>query len=434
MSNPTREYGTPDRWFVLVFLALDYFVLYLHRNLINFVQPPLKADLLISEEEIGALQTAFVVPYALSQLFVGYLGDRFDRRMVLILSLIGSVATLVGMGLVTSYAGLMVLRVILGFAQAASVPAIAGMMADCFTPKGRSTAVAVYLVSRNVALIIAGVYGGKIADIPSWNLSWLGMPEVEVAGWRMSMFIFALVGMVVVLAMSLLLREPARTERETGRGLGTEGGSLWNTARSVVAVPSYLLLAAVFVLSAGIMNITEFWLARFFVESRGMNLEQAGWNATVYMQVGTIVGMFLGGWWADRLARRFRSGRLWVCVVAFALRGPALAVVGTTSSDTVLIASLLVLGLGEGFYVTNLWTTVFDVVDPAARSTATAYLNVAATIAAPASQFVGRGVDHEWFSLAQAIAMLSIPSLLSLVLLLLTIFVFLRRDYRGPLT
>src|SRR5262249_6936151 len=90
MAQCSGSPGTPDRWLVLFLAALSYFTLYLHRNLVNYLQPPIKAAFGISDEQIGLLSTAFLLPYTLVQIGVGYLSDRLPRRTVLLLSLIGS--------------------------------------------------------------------------------------------------------------------------------------------------------------------------------------------------------------------------------------------------------------------------------------------------------------------------------------------------------
>ena len=33
--------GTHDRWFMLALVASNYFTIYLHRNLVNYIQPAL---------------------------------------------------------------------------------------------------------------------------------------------------------------------------------------------------------------------------------------------------------------------------------------------------------------------------------------------------------------------------------------------------------
>ena len=83
-----------DRWFILLLVSLNYFTLFLHREMIFFVLPPLKAELGLSETQLGWLMPAFIIPYGFSQFFVGYLSDRFRRRNILIYSLTGSVLML----------------------------------------------------------------------------------------------------------------------------------------------------------------------------------------------------------------------------------------------------------------------------------------------------------------------------------------------------
>src|SRR5262249_50032960 len=186
MAQPSGSPGTPDRWLVLLLAALSYFILYLHRNLVNYLQPPIKDAFAVSDEQLGLLSTAFFLPYTLVQLGVGYLSDRLPRRAVLLLSLFGSAVALALSGLVAQFGQLLALRVGLALAQSASVPAIASLIADSFTPRTRSTAVGIYLASYNLSLVIAGRYGGMLADQPEWSLAGL-----TVAGWRAAHLLFA---------------------------------------------------------------------------------------------------------------------------------------------------------------------------------------------------------------------------------------------------
>jgi len=424
-----------NSWFVMVWLALDYFVLYLHRSVLNFVLPPLQAELQITEAQIGNMQMAFLLPYCFSQLFVGYLGDRFHRRTVLLVSLIGSIVCLVGKGMVVSFSQLILLQIALGALQSASVPAIAGMMADCFTPRWRSTAVAIYLISQNVAIVTAGWLGGTIAGVSTWTLpgQFFGGEPIEVAGWRMAMFIFSGFGIAVAAGMLLFLREPSRTEREENRGLGVEGGSFRRTVFDVLRMPSYLLITLAYVLTCVIINPRSIFLAKYFHDDLGMSLERAGFFSTFFIQIFTVVGLFVGGIWADQWAKRMKAGRLWVQVIGVLLIAPALVVLGTTASTPLLIVAMSLFGLGLGIYTTNLWTTTFDVVDPAARSTATAFLNVASLLAASASPIIGHWVDQGWMSYGQSFAALSIVAVLTAAALALCALFSVPRDYRGPL-
>ncbi len=436
IANPSYDSpGTPDRWLVLALVAGSYFTFYLHRNLINYLQRPLMTDLDLSAFKLGILHWAFLMPYTLAQIGVGYFGDRFRRRTVLLYSLAGSVLTLAAMGLAQDFADLLVLRVLLALAQSAAVPAMASAIADCFTPKTRSTAVGVYLASYNLALVVAGRYGGKVADILVWRvpLGALGLEDLEIAGWRMAMFLFAAAGGLAALLVLVMFREPRRTERVGGTGLGDRAAPLLPTLMAVLRVPSYLVIAAVFVLAGGVVQTTQFWLPRYLGDRFELSLEEAGWQATVWIQAATIAGLFLGGKLGDWWSGRRMAGRTAVQMIGVALLVPAVVVIGTAESLPLLAVPLMIYGFGIGLYQAHLWTTTFEVVDPAARATAVGWLNVAS------------GVFGSWWNpligvyhdlggeLSTALAAMSVPATVSLLLLGLNVKYLVPRDYRGPL-
>ncbi|MAV38047.1 MAG: hypothetical protein CMJ59_21635 [Planctomycetaceae bacterium] len=433
-SSPQHDHGPSNRWWILSLVALAYFVLIQHRSLVFYVQVPLSAELSLTKLQAGLLDTAFLIPYSIAQLFVAYLSDRLQRRRVLAFSLLASALALIAMGFVNSFFELLALRITLGFAQAASVPAIAGVMADCFTPRNRSTAIGIYNLSLNLAFIVVGLFGGLFADLPNVEVpfaSW-GWGPLELAGWRMAMLCFGLLGVAAAAGIFFVMPEPIRTERESDRGLGTQGAALHVTIGSVLKVPAFWMLAMAFVFFCMVANAQDFWLARYFVEEFGMTNQGAGQFATVWSRPATIAGLLLGGYLADRFSRRRRAGRTLIQVVGITLWIPALLVMGMFLSREWLIVAMVTYGLGYGFYVANLWTTTFEVIDPAARSTAVGLLNVIGIGAAPTSPLIGYLVDKGILGLGQAIAGLSLLAATIVVFLALNAVCLLRRPEQEP--
>ena len=426
--------GAADRWFVLALVSLNYFTLYLHRNLLSYIQPSLVSELGFSDTQLGLLHQAFLLPYCVAQVGVGYLSDRFRRRSVLLTSLALSVVSLACTGLSHGFVELFAWRVVLALGQAASVPAIAGIIADCFTARSRSRAVSIYLLSSPMSLVVAGWLGGGIADWHPLRISFefIRGGVVEVAGWRVAQFVFAAFGSAVILLLALLLREPERTERVSAAGLGTSGGSLRQTLLAVLSVRTYLALATVYVLAMIAMHPVLYWAARYFHDAFGMTQGQAGFFSTVWTQSGMVVGLLAGGRLADAWARRSITGRSNVALIGLVLWVPSLLIIGTSTSTLSIAAAMLLLGLGSGLYLGNLWTTTFEVVDPAARSTSIGLLNVAsgllASWAAPAvGALHDRNVDF-----GSMFAALSLVALASASVLALSNFLLLPGDYRGP--
>ena len=430
-SESETSPGTPDRWLLLSLVSMNYFALYVHRNLINYFQPPLQADLALDQFQLGLLRWGFVLPYCLAQLWVGYLGDRYRRRTVLLVSLIASTVSLGLMGLAQSFEGLLALRILLALAQSPSVPAIASVIADCFTPRTRSTAVGIYLVSYNFSLVVAGWLGGMVADKAVWKIPifFSQAPDLEVAGWRMSFFLFTAVGGVVALVLLLLFREPRRTDRgakdDTESGLGR-----WQAVVSVIRIPTYQAIAFIFVTTGVLIGAVQYWLPRYLTDHFGLSLADAGLQATVWIQSATVLGLFCGGKWADRWAGRSKAGRTRVQLIGLVGLGPALVVIATSESQTVMAGAMLVLGFGLGMYQANQWACTFEVVDPRARATAIGLLNLSSGLFGSwADPIIGRVADSG-VGLGQILASIGLAPLLSVSVMWFSIKYLLPHDYR----
>lgn len=412
-------YGTHDRWLVLSQLFANYFTIYVHRNLINYLQIPLQAELGLSGLQMGLLHWGFLFPYAAAQIAVGYLGDRFRRRSVLLGSLIASCVTMAAMGMARGFASLLLLRFLLAVAQSASVPATASLMADCFTARNRSRAVGIYLLSNPFSIAVAGWLGGYAAD---------------QFGWRRAMWAFGGGGVVVVCILAALLREPVRTERKKGVGLGTTGATWSRTLWAVLSVRSFAVLSVAYILVNNVGQISLYWLGPYFQRLFQLNSADAGSLATMWIQAGSVVGLFVGGAWADRWARRQFRSRTVVQVVGLLVCVPALAAMGLSHDRTVLIPSMLAFGFGMSLYLGNLWNTTFEVIDPAARATAIGLLNVAAGVLGSwSSPLVGYLHDRRIVdNLGQVFLGMSLLTGVSTVLLCWMIVAYLPHDYRGP--
>jgi sugar phosphate permease len=422
--------GTPDRWLVLMLVAIDYFILYAHRSLIGYIKKPLMAGLEIDPEQFGWLGPAFFLPYAVAQIGVGYLGDRFPRRTILLGSLLASTVGLGAMGLAGNFVEMFALRVLLGIVQSVSVPAIGGAMADSFTPRTRSTAVGIYLMSYNLALILAATFSGRIADTPVWHvpLAWSGGEGIEVAGWRMALFLFAGVGGLATFLFWALFREPPRTERTQNAAI-----PFWPALVGLLRVPTFGAITGTFVLSSmGVLAI-QLWLAGYLEKRFKLSLEDAGLQATLWIQGATVAGLLGGGKLGDFLARRWIAGRTAVQVAGLLTTVPALIMIGTGDDLALLAVPMIVYGLGLGLYQANLWTTTFEVVDPAARSTAIGMLNVASGVFGVWCNPLIGSYEKQGGDVGVALAALSILMVTAAVLLAISGKYLLTRDYRGPL-
>jgi MFS family permease len=120
---------------VLALLCLLYLILFVNRVNISTAAPLMRADLKLSNTQLGLVFSAFAIPYALFQLIGGWIGDKFGPRLTLSLccAVVGVSTTLTGAA--RGFAWLFVLRVALGFGEGAAFPTATSAMSS-WTPAG----------------------------------------------------------------------------------------------------------------------------------------------------------------------------------------------------------------------------------------------------------------------------------------------------------
>jgi predicted MFS family arabinose efflux permease len=349
--------GTVRKWVLVALLWCDYYVIYIHRNDVFFIFPLLEWELHFSGLELGLLNTVFQWTYSVVSPFVGYAGDRFRRRTILIWSaLLSSILTAVT-GASSGSAQIVWLRMLLAVSQAASVPAAVALIADAHDDRTRSTATGIYLTSPFAGLLTSGVVGGRLA---------------QNFGWRLSFFVFAALGFAMAALLYLLLREPDRPERAQ---IQPRSNQLWTNLRLFFSVKTCVAVAAVFTLDGGVRSTVTTWLPLFLYEKLSLNLASAGALSTEYIQSASMLGVVAGGRAGDWAARKTFRGRILVQITGLLGMAPALYFMGNSSSSRALSAAMLCYGLCLGLNQANMWPTMFQVIGPSGRSTAVGMLN-----------------------------------------------------------
>ncbi len=114
---------------VLLIICLMYLILYVDRVNISTAAPLIKADLDLSNTELGLVFSAFAYPYALFQLIGGYFGDKFGARLTLFVSGLIVCAATAATGAVGGLASLFAARLALGIGEGATFPTATRAMA-----------------------------------------------------------------------------------------------------------------------------------------------------------------------------------------------------------------------------------------------------------------------------------------------------------------
>src|SRR5205085_9070608 len=128
--------------------------------------------------------------------------------------------------------------------------------------------------------------------------------------------------------------------------------------------PAALLLILAFFGANFVALVFLTWMPTFLKEKFKLNLAAAGLEATIYIQLASMVGATAGGWLADRWRMRLPGGRILAQATGALAGGPFIFLCGFTHDRGTLILAMSLFGLAKGLYDANIWAALYDVVTP----------------------------------------------------------------------
>ena len=407
--NRTDTLNTTRQATLLVaFMWVAYFLNYCDRQAISAMFPVLKSDLGMTDFQLGLTGTIFLWVYGCGCPIAGQLADKFSKRLLVVLSLVVWSLVTVATGLATSAVMLLGLRAAMGISESLYMPAAVALTANAHPPEKRSRAVALLTTAQ-----IAGTVCG----------SWFGGWMAQQGQWRAAFFVLGGIGLLYAVPYFLFLR----TVRET-----SERDAPKNRERlalsDVIRVPTFQILCVVFPAFLFGLWMIYSWLPNFLFEKFELELADAAFTATVFLQTSTLVGLMCGGILADKLYTRTKAARLYLMTASLLLCAPCLYAIGNSDTLNATRLAASAFGLFAGFFMGNIFPAAFEVVPADTRASAVGLLNFfGALVSGLAPLLVGIwkktiGVDR-WLSYAALIY------LAAAVVLIVGIQQLFQRDY-----
>ncbi len=269
----------------------------------HLIQP----DLQLGETELGKLMSAFFWTYALAQIPVGWLAERFGAQRVLALGVaLWAVATLL-VGVTSGFTALIVLRMMLGVGESAAFPCASQILAASVPVAG---------LGRANGILAVGYLLG-----PAFG-TYVGALLMDRFGWRAAFVVF---GAGSLLWLWPWLRTPV--QRLAPPTAGDAAPPLWDIVRKRALWGAGIghfcgNYSFYFMLS---------WLPYYLVRERGFStVDMATVLGLAFLL--NAVGGYLGGWAIDKwimrggaanvaykVAMALGHGGAIVCMLAIAL-------------------------------------------------------------------------------------------------------------------
>jgi sugar phosphate permease len=355
---------------VLALLCAMYFLYFVDRVSISTAAPLIKADLKISNTQLGLAFSAFAIPYALFQLIGGWIGDRLGPRLTLtICCAIVGISTML-MGAATGIASLFLLRLALGFGEGAGFPTATRAMAS-WTPRGS------WGFAQGLAHAFARIGNAVTPPIMAGLLIF--------STWRNSFVILGGVSLLWLVAWAWYFRDDPRDHPSITsvvldtlpvRAAGAERIPWLRLARHVMPV------TMVDFCYGWTLWLFLTWIPAFFFENYHLNLQASALFSGGVLLAG-VIGDALGGLLSDRLLRKTRSlasARCGVIVAGFLGAFVFLIPVVLVHSLTVAALCLSLAFFFAELIVGPIWSVPMDIA-PRYAGTASGMMNFGFAVA-----------------------------------------------------
>jgi len=335
VSAPPSLIGDPRRWLIVGLLFAASLINYFDRTTVSFALPIIARDLHLGPNEKGTLIAAFFWSYAIMQIPMGILADRFNLRWLYACAFVlWSVAQ--GLtGFANSLAMLVLFRVLLGIGEAIYLPGGTRVVSLFFPLSERAFPSGLFDFGTRSGMVLEGII------IPSMILAY---------GWRNT---FAVVGFAALLWLIPWLAVTPRQMRAPPEPAQERLPLSWPSFLGLLGNRNLIGICLGFFCFDYYWYVLVSWLPDYMFNVRHLTLQWAG----IYTALPLLIfgmGQPLGGWIADRLVRagwdetRTRKG-----IVSLAFLTGLLLIPATQAGSAKVALVLIMAGCLVGFSTAN---------------------------------------------------------------------------------
>ncbi len=266
-------------------------------NTVDILRPYLRESLGLTLTQAGSAYSAQGAGALTGAMLIGQLADRLGRRNMLVAVMLGYGSLLLAGVFVSSYAGLLLQRFLLGIFLGGSFPVVVGIYVGLFEPGVRGRLASMVSAVFSTAIITQGYAFGHLAGHGWRLLLWLGgVPPILLA-----FFAFAFVP-----AAGRQAAPPGRQRLPIGE----------------LFAPSLrrqtLLLASLTGLNFFAYQAFSGWITIYLKDDRHLASPVIGQLVSGQF-AGNLLGCFFWGWIGDRFGRRAGAVGFFVAAAAIAV-------------------------------------------------------------------------------------------------------------------
>jgi len=302
--KPTQSLGNLQVR-IIVLTYFSYFFYYFGRKYFGIITPTLIEEGILSRNQIGLIQTGYLVVYAAGQFVSGALGDKYGARMMISIGMFASGITALVIGLFPFFGIIFIAYALNGLAQSTGWSNNCKLITNWVPHAKRGRVMGVWMTNYVIGSIVANsLIGYLMGDGYSW----------KVAVFTCS----ALILLMSIIQGAFLLNRPEdaghtipRRQRNSQQSTDSKEKTTFIT---MLTHPVILMYGGSY-FSLKFISYTIFsWFPLYLVETKGFSNSNAAY-ATNGFEIGGFIGLLIGGVLADTLFKKNKGRLAWLALV-----------------------------------------------------------------------------------------------------------------------
>ncbi|MCX6138266.1 MAG: MFS transporter [Ignavibacteriales bacterium] len=345
------------RWWIVGLVAAATVVNYIHRSSLSVMWPDISKELGMTKEDYSAIITSFMIFYAIGQSVSGKLFDKIGTRLGFVVSIVVWSVSAGLHSVVSSLAGLNIVRATLGLGEAGNWPGAAKSNAEWFPAKERALAQGIFNAGASLGAVIAA---------PMVALIYVYL------GWKITFVVISLFGLLWIIPWLFMNRatpdkHPWITDEERSLILSDrpKTGAPGEQVLAVRALLGYkqtwaIVVSRFFVDPVWWLFVN--WLPIYLAEQFGFNVKEIGYFAWV-PYVGAAAGSLLGGWISGHYIGKgwsVNKARKTVIVAGSIVMMPALLASAYAATPIAAVCMIAIVLFGFQVVINNIQTLPSD--------------------------------------------------------------------------
>lgn len=329
------------------FFAYTHFSHDLCAGLLVALLPMIRVDLELNYLQSGLLISGYSIAAGLSQFPGGWIGDRANRKIIIMVGLGGVGLAALAVGLSPSYFLMLSFLVIMGIFAGGYHPSALSILSGYFGKAERGKVIAIHMLGGSIGFALGPVLGGFIGDI---------------LGWR---FAYIILTIPILLALPLVLKtygDRAASSASTNDGTPVKPtyklSSLWQVLRPIAMISILAILMQL------VVSCAMAFFPIYMVDKHNLAPAYAAMFLGIF-RGGGVAGSLLGGWLSDRWGRKN------TIILPLLAIGPILYLLTKLPFNAVFIVIFVLFGVIMYMRIPAMQAMLMDNTPPHFRATVT---------------------------------------------------------------